>query len=80
MNIKPWISVDSSSVSRMRVIGNDLDIEFRTTGAIYRWADAASEFDELLDMNSKGKSIGTYVNVVMKNKYEKPILLGNDKD
>jgi hypothetical protein len=72
-----WVNVGSSSISKIRVVGTDLEIEYRTTGARYRWLNAASEFDNLIKMDSTGKSIGTYFNVTMKNKYEKPILLEN---
>jgi hypothetical protein len=70
-----WTKVDSSSVSKIRVAGNDLDLEFLATGAIYRWENAACEYEELISMSANGKSIGSYVNVVMKNRYSKPRLL-----
>jgi hypothetical protein len=68
-----WVTIlDSTSISRVRVFESDLDVEYKTTGEVYRFFGAAGELKNIMDVQGRGKSVGSYINVVMKPKFPDP--------
>ena len=60
-----FIYVNSSDLNAVKVNGNNLVIMFKS-GGVYEYMDAACEYYNLLNNNSKGK----YFNQFIKNKYQ----------
>ena len=60
-----FIYVNSSDLNSIKVNGNNLAIMFKS-GGVYEYMDAACEYYNLLNSNSKGK----YYNQFIKNKYQ----------
>lgn len=60
-----WSYVNSSNVSALTVSGSDLIVRFNS-GGIYRYYDAANEFDNLYGAVSVGKEL----NARLKGRYD----------
>ncbi|MFR5903869.1 MAG: KTSC domain-containing protein [Bacilli bacterium] len=60
-----FIYVNSSDLNSIKVNGNNLVIMFKS-GGVYEYMDAAREYYNLLNSNSKGK----YFHQFIKNKYQ----------
>ena len=74
-----WINIESTSIGKIRNVGEDLHVFFKTTGHIYCYKQAGIEIQNIMKAVENGGSIGSYINKEITKKYGKAELVSQSE-